>query len=61
VAAQSKSSMVLDHSNIGIVGWNTTHCMNVCPRFSALYYPVQVQTLRWADTPSKESYPPVLK
>jgi hypothetical protein len=43
--------MVLDRSNIRIVGSNSTRGMDVCPRF-----PVYVQALRWADPPSKESY-----
>jgi hypothetical protein len=34
---------------------NPTQGMDVCPRLSVLYCPVQVETLRRADHPSKES------
>jgi hypothetical protein len=30
--------------------------MDVCPRFSVLCCPVSVETLRWTDPPTKESY-----
>jgi hypothetical protein len=30
--------------------------MDVCPRFSVLCCPVQIEALRRADPPSKESY-----
>jgi len=43
-------------SNGGIVGSNPSSCMDVCPRFSVLCCPVQVEALRWVDPPCKESY-----
>jgi len=48
--------MVLDRSNIGIVGSNTARDMDVCLRFLLLRLPVQAEALQWADPPSKESY-----
>jgi hypothetical protein len=30
--------------------------MDVCPRFSVLCCPVQVEALQWADAPSKVPY-----
>jgi len=31
--------------------------MNVCQRFSLLRYPVEVEAMRRADPPAKDSYP----
>jgi hypothetical protein len=47
---------VYDRSNIGIAGSNSGRGMDVCPRFSVLCCPVSVETLRWTDPPTKESY-----
>jgi hypothetical protein len=54
VAAGSKG-VGLGCLDTGIVGSNPTHCMDGCPRLSALCCPVSVQALRWADFPCKES------
>jgi hypothetical protein len=43
----------LEHWDRGFeTRWNT----DVCPHFSVLWCHVQVETLRWADPPSKESH-----
>jgi hypothetical protein len=56
MAARSKAHMVFHRSNPGIVGSNPTRGMDVCLRFSVLFCPVQVEALRRADPPSKDSY-----
>jgi hypothetical protein len=43
-------------SNTGIVGLNLARGIDVCPRFSVVCFPVQVEALRRADPLSKESY-----
>jgi hypothetical protein len=53
---RSKARTAFGRSNTGIVGWNPNRGMDVCPRFSLLCCPVQVEALRRADLPSKESY-----
>jgi hypothetical protein len=50
MTARSEARTLFDRSNTGIVG------SSVCPRFSVLCCPVQVENLRRADLPSKESY-----
>jgi len=49
-------SYVVDRLITGIVGSHLTRGMNVCPSLSMSRSPVQVETLRWADPPSEESY-----
>jgi hypothetical protein len=56
MAALSKARTVFGRSNTGIVGSNPARGMDVFLHFSVLIYPVQVQALRRADPPSKESY-----
>jgi hypothetical protein len=56
MAERSKASTVFGHSNTGIVVSNPTWGMDVCPRFSVLCCSVEVEALRRADPPSKESY-----
>jgi hypothetical protein len=56
MAARCKARTVFNRSNTGIVGSNPARGTEMCPRFSALYCPVYVVTLRRADPPSKESY-----
>jgi hypothetical protein len=46
----------LGRSDAEIVGSNSTRGMDVCPRLSFLYCPVSVETMRRADSPSKEWY-----
>jgi len=56
-AARSKTLTVFGRSNPGIVGLNPTQGMDVCPRFSVFVLScVEVETLRRAYLPSKESY-----
>jgi hypothetical protein len=50
--ARSKARIVFDRSNTR----NAGRGMDVCPRVSVLCCPVQVEALRQADPPSKESY-----
>jgi len=40
MVVQSKACTVFDHPNTGITGLNPAKGMDVCPRFSALCYPV---------------------
>jgi hypothetical protein len=54
MAARSKGPTVFDRSNTGVVGSNPTRGTDVCPRFSLLCCPVQVEALRRADPPSKD-------
>jgi len=56
VAARSKAHIVFDHSNIGIAISNPTRGTDVCPHFSVLFGPAEVEAMRQADPPSKESY-----
>jgi hypothetical protein len=51
-AAWSKARTFFANSNTGIVGSNPTRGMDVCVRL----FCVQVEALRRADPPSKESY-----
>jgi hypothetical protein len=53
---QSKVRMVLTRSNTEVMGSNTAPGMDVCPRLSELCSPVEVEALRRADPPYKESY-----
>jgi hypothetical protein len=62
-AARSKARTVFGRSNIVIAVSNPARGMDVCPRFFCvvlccvvLCCPVQVEALRRADPPSKESY-----
>jgi hypothetical protein len=52
----SKARIVFDSSNTDIVDSNPARGIDVCPRFSLLYCPLQVQALWWAFLQSKESY-----
>jgi hypothetical protein len=61
VVALSEALQVLGHSNAGIAGWIPARGIVVCPRFSVLCSPAQVEALRWADPPFKESCPNVYK
>jgi hypothetical protein len=56
VAAWSKALMVLDCSNIGVVGSNFTRCMGICLRRFVLCFLVYIEAMRWADLPFKVSY-----
>jgi hypothetical protein len=56
VAARSKPRTAFDRSNTGIVGSNPTRDVDLCPCFSVFCSPVQVEVLRRADPPPKESY-----
>jgi hypothetical protein len=56
MAARSRACTVFGRSNIGITCSNPVRGMDVCPRFSVLCCPVEVDALRRADPPSKESY-----
>jgi hypothetical protein len=40
----------------GVVGFNPTQGMHVCPCLSLLCGPVSVEALRRADPPSRQSY-----
>jgi hypothetical protein len=58
VAALRKMCVVLDRSNIGIVGSNpaggvNVECVCACASFSVLCCPLYVEAYRWADPPSK--------
>jgi hypothetical protein len=56
MTTQSKARTVFGLSNTEIVGSNPSRGMDVCLRFSVLCCPVEVEALRRADPPSKESY-----
>jgi hypothetical protein len=54
VAAWSKARTVYDRSNIEIAGSNPARGVGMC--LSVLCCSVSVETLRWTDPPTKESY-----
>jgi hypothetical protein len=54
--AWSKQGVGLDHLNTGIVGSNPAQGKNIYPRLFAFCCPVEVEVLRRATPPSKESY-----
>jgi len=56
MAERSKASIVFGRSNIGIAISNPARGMYVCLLLSVLYWPVQVEALRWTDSPAKDSY-----
>jgi hypothetical protein len=56
MAERSKAGTVFDRSNIGIADSNPARSMDVCVHLSELCCSVQVEALRWADPPAKESY-----
>jgi hypothetical protein len=53
---RSMPCTVYERANIGIAGTNPARGMDVSPRFSVLCCPLSVETLRWTDPPTKESY-----
>jgi hypothetical protein len=56
MAARSKARSVFDRSNTEVAGSNSARGMDVCTSFSVLCCSVQLEALRRADNPSKESY-----
>jgi hypothetical protein len=56
IVKRSEASTVFARSNVEIAGSNPARGMDVCLCFSVLCCPVQVEALRRADHPSKESY-----